>query len=146
MLRCRAGMAHNCKLCLIGAEPAWLIRLECTLCHTLDPTFKSYQWFRTCRIMWIKKAQLLCWSLRGQQVLHQRWTWEIHCIQARKHTSLCSILALKPRPWAGITNSSKQGYQWPHKKDWCPPTFLFEKLGLRYCGHSGTKTKSVSLK
>ena len=41
--------------------------------------------------------------------------------QARKHASE-STLALKPR--ADITRSPKQGYQWPHKKDMCPPKIL----------------------
>ena len=31
-------------------------------------------------------------------------------------------LALKPR--GDITRSPKQGYQWPHKKDSCPPKIL----------------------
>ena len=30
-----------------------------------------------------------------------------------------STLALKPR--ADVTRSPKQGYQWPHEKDLCPP-------------------------
>ena len=30
-----------------------------------------------------------------------------------------STLALKPR--ADVTKSPIKGYQWPHKKDWCPP-------------------------
>ena len=30
-----------------------------------------------------------------------------------------STLALKPRP--DITQIPKQGYQWPHEKDLCPP-------------------------
>ena len=33
-----------------------------------------------------------------------------------------STLALKPR--ADVTRSPKQGYQWPHEKDLCPPKFL----------------------
>ena len=37
-----------------------------------------------------------------------------------------SILVLKPR--ADITRSPKEGYQWPHKKDLCPPIFFFLKL------------------
>ena len=31
-------------------------------------------------------------------------------------------LAVKPR--GDITRSAKQGYQWPHKKDLCPPKIL----------------------
>ena len=37
--------------------------------------------------MWIKKAQLPSWPPGGQQVLHQRWIWGIHCMQAMKHAS-----------------------------------------------------------
>ena len=40
--------------------------------------------------------------------------------QARKHP-------LKPR--ADVTRSSKQGYQWPHEKDFCPPNILEKKKG-----------------
>ena len=62
---------------------------------------------------------LPCWPPRGQQVLHQRWIAGIHCMQVTKHASEGSTLVLKPR--AGVTRSPKQGYQWPHKKDSCPP-------------------------
>ena len=34
-------------------------------------------------------------------------------------------LALKPKEY--ITRSPKQGYQWSHKKDRCPPMFFFKK-------------------
>ena len=43
----------------------------------------------------------------------------IHGMQATKHTSEGSTLALKPR--GDIIRSPKQGYQWPHKEDSCPP-------------------------
>ena len=33
--------------------------------------------------------------------------------------------ALKPR--GGVTRNLKQGYQWPPKKDICPPKIFFEK-------------------
>ena len=39
--------------------------------------------------------------------------------QARKHANKKSILSLKPT--ANVTRSKKQGYQWPYKKDLCPP-------------------------
>ena len=42
---------------------------------------------------------------------------------ARKHTSEGFILVLKPR--ADVIRSLKQGYQWPHKNDMCPPIFFF---------------------
>ena len=48
-------------------------------------------------------------------------------MQVRRHASKTSTLALKPR--ADITRSPKEGYQWPHKKDLCPPTIIFEKKG-----------------
>ena len=41
-------------------------------------------------------------------------------------------LALKPR--GDIIRSPKQGYQWPHKKDLCPPK-IFQKKGI--CIRSG---------
>ena len=47
--------------------------------------------------------------------------------QARKLTSKGSTLALKPR--ADVTRSLKQGYQWPHEKDLCPPK-LKKKIHL----------------
>ena len=28
---------------------------------------------------------------------------------------------------ADVTRSSKQGHQWPHEKDLCPPNFFFKK-------------------
>ena len=61
---------------------------------------------------WIKKkAWLPCWPPRGQQMLHQRWIWGIHCTQALKL-------------WADITISLKRGYQWSHKKtDLLPKNF-----------------------
>ena len=52
--------------------------------------------------MWIKKAQLPCWPLSSQQVLHQRWIWGSH---KRKSMKKGSILALKPR--ADVTRSPK---------------------------------------
>ena len=33
--------------------------------------------------------------------------------------------ALKPR--VDVTRSPKQGHQWPHKKDLCPPIFFLKK-------------------
>ena len=48
-------------------------------------------------------------------------------MQVTKHTSEGSTLALNPR--ADVTRSPKQGYQWPHKKDLCPPKIFFKKSG-----------------
>ena len=38
-------------------------------------------------------------------------------------------LALKPR--GDVTRSPKQGYQWPHKKDFCPPKTLEKKSHIK---------------
>ena len=52
--------------------------------------------------------------LCGKQLLPQRWIWGIHCMEATKHASARSTLALKLR--VDVIRSPKQGYQWPHKK------------------------------
>ena len=50
--------------------------------------------------------------------------------QVRKNTGekahRGSTLALKPR--ADVTRSPKQGYQWPHNKDVCPPENFLKKV------------------
>ena len=81
-------------------------------------------------LMLIKKDWLPCWSSRGQQVLHERWIWGIHCTQARKHASEGSTLALKLR--GNITRSPKQGYQWPHKKGLMSSKTLKKIIGTEF--------------
>ena len=63
--------------------------------------------------MWVQKTRLPCWPSRPEVNLR-------NSIQTRKHTSKKTTLAIKPN--ADITRSPKQGCQWPHKKDICPPT------------------------
>ena len=41
-----------------------------------------------------------------------------------------STLALKPK--ADVIRSPKQGYQWPHKTEWCPTNFL-KKIAVFVC-------------
>ena len=72
---------------------------------------------------WIEKAWLPSWPLYNLQVSHQRWIW------ASKKACKGSTLALKPRAY--VTRSPNQGYQWPHKKDLCPPKFL-KKVSCSY--------------
>ena len=67
-----------------------------------------------------------CWLQRGRQVLHQR------CISGNVyHVCLCQVrirlptLALKPR--GDVIRSPKQGHQWPHKKELCPPKIFKNK-------------------
>ena len=38
--------------------------------------------------VWAIKAQLLCWPLYNQLVLHERWIWEIHYMQVRSSQAL----------------------------------------------------------
>ena len=80
--------------------------------HFRSVHFRTLIWPRT----WIRAppiivrkyvdntALLPCWPQIGQQVLHQRWVWGIHCAQATKYIS--------------------EGYQWLHKKDWRPPKYF----------------------
>ena len=63
-----------------------------------------------------QKAWLPYWPLYSQLVSHQRWIWGSHKWESMQKGS---TMALKPR--ADITRSPKQGYQWPHEKDLCPP-------------------------
>ena len=51
-----------------------------------------------------------------------------------------SVIVLKPR--ADVTRSPKQGYQWPHKKDMCPPKFKKKK---KICQCRGTTTEESFL-
>ena len=51
-------------------------------------------------------------------------------MQATNHASEGSTLALKPR--GDIARSPKQGYQWPHEKDLCPPKILKNKKDTFY--------------
>ena len=51
----------------------------------LNPGLESHQCLYTS--IWIKMVWLSCWLPRGQQVLHQRWIWDIHCTQVMKHAS-----------------------------------------------------------
>ena len=57
--------------------------------------------------------------------------------QVREHTKKGSTLALKPRE--DVTRSPKQGYQWPHEKDLCPPKKIKKDLQihlpLKVAGH-----------
>ena len=82
--------------------------------RVLDPGLKPHSTCM-CASMWTEMGWLPCWLPRGQQVLHQRWIWGIHCTQAMKHTSERSNMASKPR--SDITKSPTRRYQWSHKKD-----------------------------
>ena len=93
------------------------LRPQCHQCLWISLTAAS---------MWVKVAQLPCWHRRSAGVAPE--VNLRNSTQARKYASE-STLALKPR--ADITRSPKQGYQWPHKKDMCPPKIkkkMFEHL------------------
>ena len=46
---------------------------------------------------------------------------KLRIAQLMKHISKGPTLAFKLR--SDVTISPKQGYQWPHKKDLCPPIY-----------------------
>ena len=55
------------------------------------------------------------------------------CICLHQARIRLPTLALKPR--GNVTRSPKQGYQWPHKKESCPPKIFFKKnLQLKFYG------------
>ena len=87
--------------------------------NTLDPRLESHQCLYA--RMWIKMARPPYWLPRGKRVLHWRWIWVIH-YKCQSMQMGESTLPLKPR--ADVNRSPKQGYQWPHKKDLCPPKFF----------------------
>ena len=70
--------------------------------------------------------RLSCWPPRGWQVSHQMWilgnAYHIHFCQVRIRLP---TLALKSR--GDITRTPKQGYQWPHKKNLCPPKIVLKR-------------------
>ena len=92
--------------------------------------------------IWVKVAQPPCWPSRGQQVSHQRWISGI----ARRQDSMQAISTLALKPRADITRSPKQGYQWPHEKDMCPPKikniYIYFK---RYILYSHSRVPAVKI-
>ena len=59
-------------------------------------------------------------STRGES-----WGMYITCASAKIANKAEPTLALKPR--GDVTRNPKQGYQWPQKKDMCPPKTLKKK-------------------
>ena len=91
----------------------------------IAPGFESHQ----CLVgMW----RQLCCHAGCQEVVrcHTRGEYKGTCNVT--HMPLLSsnkaepTLALKPR--GDVTGSPKQGYQWPHKKDSCPPKIFKKKF------------------
>ena len=64
--------------------------------------------------------------------------------KATNHASEGSILALKPR--GDVTRSPKQGYQWPHEKDLCPPKIFKKYTNLvNYNQNKSIRKSQISL-
>ena len=88
----------------------YLCKLTSSTLHltSLGPGFEPHQ----CLLagMWKRSAQLPCWLSRGRQVSQQRWTHMPLQAQIRLPT-----VTLKPR--GNVIRSSKQMYQWQHKRD-----------------------------
>ena len=99
------------KLHFITEVIEWFTVLCCgTHGHRFEPPPMLVDtWFAN---MWIEKAQLPCWHLYSQQVLHQRWIWG--SLQARKARKHLFTRALKPR--ADVTRSPKRISVAPHKE------------------------------
>ena len=83
-----------------------------------------------CTSMWIKKGSAAMLAVkrsagvtRGES--EESVVYRQENIQARE-----SNLILKPRE--DVTRSPKQGYQWPHKKDWCSPKISITKTISSY--------------
>ena len=59
------------------------------------------------------------------------------------HAPLPSVNEVEPtlalKPW-DVTRSPKQGYQWPHKKDSCPPKIFWKKFFYEFnFAHEGIR-------
>ena len=66
----------------------------------------------------------------------------ISCTPPQSSNKAEPTVALKPR--GDVTISPKQGYQWPHKKDFCPPKILKIKVQSKIEGRStGQKLNCV---
>ena len=103
------------------------VRLVHTLRHTLDPGLESQQCLHV-RIQ-VHRSKMLGCSADYQEVSRccargERGEFIAHWRQNTKQR--VSSPALKPR--VDITRSLKQGNQWPHKKDSCPPKHFLKKI------------------
>ena len=111
--------------------------------YSRDPEWPSGLQYRACCMrhgrLWVRTPNLhQCLRIHLQIHGSKRLNCHADLYTVRKcqtrgesedHTSerACkgSILALKPR--ADVTRNPKQGYQWPHEKDSCPPKYFFLK-------------------
>ena len=110
----------------------------------IAPGFESHQCLAG---MW--KRQLSCHASH-QEVsrCHTRGesqgTCNITCTPPLSLNKAEPTLALKPR--GDVTRSPKQGYQWPHRKDSCPPKNLKKKKKKYLIGwHLGWQANFLSL-
>ena len=76
---------------------------------------------------WIKKVWLPCWPLQSAGVTPEV---DLRITQARKHA--------RDPPWLWT-----QGYQWPHKKDLCPPNLFCTLCMEFYCAWFSASEGSV---
>ena len=88
-----------------------------TTLNRYQPTDSSRKFFLS-----LHQGMYLLSDIEGQQVSHQRWIWGFCCMQIMKHA--CEEIHPGLETQADIIRSPKQGYQWLHKKDRCPPNFL----------------------
>ena len=100
------------------AEPEWPNGIQCCARCTDGHRFGPQTSTNACgqsASMWNKRVWVQCWSLYSQQVSHQRWTWG--SLKWETVQGIHSCFETQGRHH----QKSKQGYQWPHKKEQCPP-------------------------
>ena len=93
--------------------------------HGFEPQTSTNACRHNCRYVDQKGSAAMLTSIQSAGVIPEV---NLRMTQARKHAK--GILALKPG--TDITRSPKQGYQWPHEKDWCPTKILKKPQRLAY--------------
>ena len=109
------------------AEPGWPSGLQWCVCCV----WHGWSWVEATNLHQFLWTCLQVCGLKGLNCHANLYTVNRCCTRGKSedHTSekACkgSTLALKPR--ADITESPKQGYQWPHKRDLCRPKIFKNK-------------------
>ena len=111
---------NNCALSLLKRDRSGTTSETATALHkAYSLHFLKLQPEILCKYLDQKPTGSPCLPLGGQQVQHQEWIWETHCIQATKHTQARGS-ALGFKVITRHHQNPKDAYQWPYKKNWCP--------------------------
>ena len=99
-----------------------------TLCGrgTIDPSLEPHQCLLTGT--WKRMAQLPSWPPRGLAGVTPELNLREHvtCTLPPSANKAIHSGFETHRPRGDITRSPKQRYQWPHKKNLCPPNFFIK--------------------